>query len=85
MAMATSVAELRSMTDEQLIAIHDKIAQSTVVGTNHYLEELGRRDQQRSADAVVRMTKHIRDFTFVMTFCTVVILALTVVLVSRGG
>ena len=40
---AKSIAELRSLSDEELIRQHDSLAQTTGVGISYYLEELHRR------------------------------------------
>lgn len=49
--MTMSIQQLRSATDEQLIAEHDQLATSTIPGVNWYLDELRRRGQERQAKA----------------------------------
>lgn len=44
------------MSDAELMAEHDKLAEHTIVGTAYYLEELARREQRRqSAQALTAM------------------------------
>lgn len=65
MSMSPNFAQLRTMTDEELIARHDAAATSTVVGTRHYLDELNSRDVRRQTAKMVRLT-------WVITFLTLV-------------
>lgn len=47
-AMAHTVAALRALSDEELIAIHDQAAVNASGGITYYLDELKRRDQERA-------------------------------------
>lgn len=38
--MAASIAEIKKLTDEEIIRKHDEIAKHTCVGNSHYLQEL---------------------------------------------
>jgi len=81
MPMSKSIADLRALSDEDLIHEHDETARSTVVGTNYYLDELARRESKRSADAVLQNTITVRNLTWaigVLTALTVVLVAVTV-------
>ena len=70
--MSETISQLRSISDEELIRLHDYKAQSTEVGTNHYLTELHRRDQNRATDAMLRYTKQLTWMTIVITIATII-------------
>lgn len=57
---------------DELIAAHDLLAESTVIGTRFYLDEIKARDAERATDSMVRMTKLITILTFVITAVTIV-------------
>ena len=77
--MAETIAQLRKLSDSDLIEQHDLLAKSTVVGTAHYLVELSRRDQQKTSDdmleytrAMDRMTKRITLLAVITTVATLI-------------
>jgi hypothetical protein len=43
---AKSLEELRDLSDDQLIELHDSLARRTNIGLGYYLEELARRRQE---------------------------------------
>lgn len=45
--MSYSIEKLRSLSDNEIIAEHDKSALNTSVGTNYYMQELDRRSRER--------------------------------------
>jgi hypothetical protein len=55
--MAESIAELRALTDEDLIRRHDQHAPAVVVATGHYLGELRRREAARSEARMIALTE----------------------------
>ena len=69
--MAESVPDLRGLTDEELIGRHDELARNTVVGTQHYLDELNRREQKRQTEAMIGLTRSINVMTVVVTVAAV--------------
>ena len=69
--MAETIAELRKLSEEKLIEKHDALAQHTQVGTNHYLQELYRRDQDRVTNTMLTYTRWITAMTVVVTLTTV--------------
>jgi hypothetical protein len=79
MPMAESIAQLRNLSEADLIRIHDSTAENTVVGTAHYLAELGRRDQQKISDEVLRYTREMDKMTRRITVLTVVTTLATLV------
>jgi len=72
MSMAKKLATLRTMTDADLIAAHDKLSESTVVGIDYFLEELYRRELERSGKRMLYCTYAITAMTVVTTVATVV-------------
>jgi hypothetical protein len=64
--MAETIEELRSLSDEEVIHKHDRIATTTVVGTQHYLSELARRDTIRQGERMERLTVSINRLTWVI-------------------
>ncbi len=77
--MAETIAQLRELSDDNLIQQHDVLAKSTVVGTAHYLDELHRRDQQKTSEemleytrAMDRMTKRITLLAVITTVATLI-------------
>jgi hypothetical protein len=49
MGMAHQLEELRALSDDELVAMHDENAKNTVVGIDYYLNELQRRELSRQA------------------------------------
>jgi hypothetical protein len=72
MGMASQLRDLRAMSDEQIIALHDADAKSTVVGVNYFLEELARREARRNANAVQQDTSTMKWLTIAITVMTLV-------------
>ena len=70
--MASFFAELRKLTDDELIKRYDEQAKKTSVGTNYYRDELNRRSQDRQTKAMIKLTKWIGFMTAVVTVATVV-------------
>ena len=75
MAMARRLADLREMSDEQLIDAHDKLAQNTQIGIDYYLDELRRRESARLASRVYWLTWVLVVLTAVIAVLTLVLLA----------
>lgn len=55
--MVRSIKALQETPDGQLISEHDELALHTVVGTQYYVDELGRRTQQRALEAADRLAR----------------------------
>lgn len=77
--MSYSLSDLKSLSDEQLVAGHDDHAKTTVVGVSYFLAELRHRElqrlaqsQQRAAEKMERLTKWITWLTVFIAFMTVV-------------
>ena len=67
-----TMAELKRLSDEQLIAAYDVAIEQTIVGADYYLEELRNRSQERVAAAVEKFTRWIFGLTLVVTLATIV-------------
>jgi hypothetical protein len=76
--MSHTIARIRELSDSDLIAEHDRLAQSTVVGVDYYLNELARRDQARQTALLLRYTRILLWLTVIVTLATVVSLAVAV-------
>lgn len=70
--MAETIAQLRALSDEQLISRHDAQAEHMSTGVSFYLEELSRRQNTaatqaaaRDAHAVLVLTRWIAGLTFI--------------------
>ncbi len=68
--MSLALKELRAKSDEEIIALHDNLAQSTSEGVNFYLNELTRRDQSRQTEAMLSYTKELLLYTKEMSSYT---------------
>ncbi len=68
--MSESLKDLRSMSESELIEKHDRLANTTQIGINHYLNELDRRDQERHTKEMKRFTCWITIMTFIITIFT---------------
>jgi hypothetical protein len=56
MRTAYRLQELRALSDDELVAIHDEISQSTVVGLDYCLNGIQRRELSRQAQAAHRLS-----------------------------
>ncbi len=57
------LAELRAMTEEELVTLHDKLAQNVVKVPQMCLDELNRRAQQRHEASMDRDARSMRWLT----------------------
>lgn len=70
--MAYKLAQLRALSDEELIREYDRIAETTNVGLDFYANELARRTFEVQ-------NRRIESLTGVMTWMTGAILVLTII------
>jgi hypothetical protein len=70
-------SELQTMSDEDLIDRYNRAAENTSVGTRFYLEELNRRAATRQTDEIVKLTRWITWLTVAVVILTVVVLAVS--------
>ena len=82
--MAHSLAELRALSDDEVISRYDGQARTTGVGLDHWLNEMDRRYQERHTDSMYRFTKWITLMTIVVTVATLINvgIAMTVLIVG---
>ena len=73
---------LRSLSDEELIAVHDYKASTTGVGIQYYLDELRYRSQTRIVEEQSRIAARVEKFTKYLLWLTVVITVATLVNIS---
>jgi hypothetical protein len=83
--VAETIEELRSLPRDEIIRRHDASAVHTVVGTQHYLDELARRDAEEQGRRMEALTWSINVLTWVITGATIVGVALTMVGLLFGG
>ena len=93
--MSESFAELKAMSDDQLIAEHDRRAKNTSVGTQHYEDELNRRAQEREAQAMRELAEashklSVRTFwlsvmTVVTSLSAVVVAVVTLIITANAS
>ena len=70
--MSQSIEELRKLSDDDVIALHDRVAQNTQVGVQFYLDEINRREQNKQTDLMVKYTKQILQLTIMVAVLTVI-------------
>lgn len=80
MPHATTYAELRKMSADDLIRSYDETAQHTEIGLNVLREEIARRDSAEETKAIVAMTKQMRDLTMFIAVLTTINVVATIVL-----
>ena len=83
--MAPNYQQLLQMSDDELIAAHDKVAQSTQLGVNYYLEELRRRAAAKETARIVAMTEEIRRLTFLVAGLTALNTAFVIASFLQAG
>lgn len=79
--VAPKIAQLRRMSDDDLIAKHDEAVDKvgSEPGVSYYLEELARRGQVRQADDMLGYTRRMDRMTLVVTIATIINLMATIV------
>ncbi len=78
-----SLTELRAMSDDELIEKHDLLAKNTIVGTQHFLDEVARREQSKQTEAMLSYTRRITWMTVVITLATIINLVIAYLLFRR--
>jgi signal transduction histidine kinase len=82
MGMIPTHGQLASLSDQDLVDRYDAAAQTTVVGTGFYLDELNRRAQARQSAAILDLTRQVRNLTVIITLLTIINIALVAVTVA---
>ena len=70
-----TIADLRGLSEADLIAQHDALAHTTQVGVRYYLDELNRRTVQRQGQRMERLTIVIGFLTLVNVVAVVIDIA----------
>jgi hypothetical protein len=73
--MAKTIADLQSLSDDELVEQYDKLAGSTQVGINYYLAELERRRVDRQSRQMLRLTWVVTGLTVVNVVAVIASLA----------
>jgi hypothetical protein len=67
--MSYKIRELRALSDDELIALHDQAAEHTFVGISYFLDELHRRDSA----AAIRSAHRLATASTALSVVSVVI------------
>jgi len=78
--MSHTIEKLRAAPDEDLIRLHDQLAESTVAGVAYYLDELRRRDQARA----IRTSHRLTFASFVLSALNAVVAVVAVVIAVQA-
>jgi hypothetical protein len=81
--MSFNIKDLRSISDEELIRLHDAMAVHTSVEVDYYLQELQRRDQWRSAESTERLARAAVRLTIASTAAAILALVVSVLALLR--
>ena len=72
------MSELRNLSDDKLVALHDEQAKYTGIGVQYYLDELNRRHQESHTESMLSITKWITGMTVVITVATLLNVGVTI-------
>jgi hypothetical protein len=70
--MAEKVAELRRLSNQELIDRHDQMVTHMAGGINYYLDELARREARQKTDQMLLLTRVMAALTVAITLMTLV-------------
>ncbi|MER8831120.1 hypothetical protein NKH73_31560 [Mesorhizobium sp. M0938] len=76
--MAHTYARLRGMLDDELVAEHDRHAQTTTIGLSSLRDELARREHARDTKLMINLTKQMRNMTVAVLVLTGVVTVATI-------
>jgi len=71
-------ADLRTKSDEELVAEHDRLAKTTVDSLDYFLDELARRENSRQYARIEALTNQMRWLTVAIGIMTLVVTVATV-------
>lgn len=77
--MSYSIEQLRALSDDELVAAHDQLAVLTQVGTQYYVDELNRREQERSIAASEALARSSHRLSVTNTWLAGLALVVTIV------
>ncbi len=75
---AYTIEQLRTLTAEQLISEHDRLAPQTQLGINYYLNEIARRELDRQSRDMLRYTNQVKWMTVIITVATLMNLVVAI-------
>lgn len=75
MGMAKTLAELKRLSKNELIKLHDDETPNTIVGVGFYREEIARREQEEHADTMLALTRSVQRVTWFIALLTLANLA----------
>lgn len=81
--MSKKIHDLYAMSDDEVIAAHDKVAEHTVVGTSYWMEELERRSRVRfeaTAEKLSTQSLALARKTVGLTYATVALALISVII-----
>jgi len=81
--MSELLKDLRSLSDEEIIERHDRLAERAEANVKYYLREIERRDQDRQTEAMLNFTKWITIMTVAIMIFTIVNIAVTIFLIMK--
>ena len=71
--MARKWQDIRSLTDEALIAAHDRESATTVVGIQYYMDELRYRNQSRIVEDQSRIAARVEKLKLCILWLTAIV------------
>jgi CHASE3 domain sensor protein len=80
--MSEKIAELRALTDDDIVQRHDAHATNTVTSVSFYLDELRRREQVRAIEASNRLAR--RAFWLGVTNTVLALVAVIATVIAAG-
>jgi len=85
MTMAMSWDQLKAMTDDELVATFDSIANDTIIGLNFLYDELNRRSLARSTAAALNEARQARRLAIANAIVAVVAVTIAVLTLLLAG
>ncbi|EOX1767270.1 hypothetical protein ACPDME_003489 [Vibrio cholerae] len=71
MGMIPTYEELKGLSREEIIERYNQIGKHTVVGTQFYLDELIRRQNEEQTNAMLKINKRMQYMTVLITILTI--------------
>jgi hypothetical protein len=82
--MGFDMAEIRGLTEDEIIARHDAVAAHTgSAGVDYYIQELARRASERNAAASEKLAKQVFWLTCVSTALAVIATVVAIIALLR--
>ena len=78
MSISPKLSQLAALSDEELAARYDSLAQNTAIGTSFYLDEITRRQLAAESRRMLGLTRTMARLTWFVAVLTVVNVAAVV-------